>query len=483
MKNIVTEEGFVGTKKVFIHNATTNKSIMVNYCDKLSARDVAERFTSVGPLSSYMIKYIRDIYDPESINRIIVDFNMIINDHNITTEKIKGVVIKAYYKEAGDELGCSCNKFASMLNGAIVRAYITPNKMFIDRFATTWRFNLEKKRREPVRNGTCVLMVNNNASLGYEYIKDNMDHLAGFGVVFGWNAAKAKSIMGKNLWRRLCHNSKSRNDMIINTANLLSFEGDGHKKVHILESIPSTILGRATNVLAHLCDVEYRLGVQNVTRKVINYFNRPLHKICGDDIIGVTNNIVDVNRMCEQSGKAFNPAWSITRMLAEHNNLIKAVVLKDASKDDFVVTKFLQNEYIDDKFKATLIKSEYDLKGLGVEQKHCVGSYAFPCNRLEYAVYTITDDTGLISTLGISAPWGKSGHTQHYHALNKQVTDETRIAFGKLITWKVIDKFKEIPEEIRFVAPEPPVFHPVALEAPAVEIEEDFNYDLNEILF
>ena len=406
----------VKNNQVIVTDLETGKCVMQPYVFKIKALYVAFSYTKVGKDLGMMA--FKKLHKKEDI----VNF----------------------YDAAGDELGCSLSKFANLLNGACYRAYIKPNEPWHNRFGLVYSKNI-KGHVTVSRDHITVKAVNARIDILNMYVADNMRHMAGFGLLFG-EAHQAKKSMGKGLWKNLCKNSLSRNDMICK--KLLSYPKNvlAHKAVkdlvHFLNELPSTILNKFG--AEHLLDyfkTGYTTKVTNLFNKIIKHIGGPLCKIEPAKANTIRVMIGDSLRL---NRTTFNPSWSIARMIREHDEGTKRLRLKATSPEEFGAVKVLPNVISNDQFQAIICKSAKDMVELGNEQHHCVGSYSMYARHGHYAVYKIVSNTGEVTTLGISNPESPLGlPNQHYGAFNAQVLDEQRKAFANKVKNKIINIMKE----------------------------------------
>ena len=320
--------------------------------------------------------------------------------------------IKAF-TEAGDIFGCSATKFAHMLRGALYRVYVRPYKHVLNRIA----YNSKGL------NTQIYTKVVNNWGMITQYIADGNEHLATFGALSG-TAEESKKVFGKGLWKKLCHNTKSRNDLIVKVALSLWNGTPDFRLIRELNKIPSTLLKGTTFpplIITNDCIFEYATPLlakyktcKAITRAVLTY----THNIITDTIRMLDGNI--------------NVNWSINTWDRRHKEL--AEVRNQAllgSKEIFEATGKYPKTIDGGNFFATLLDSEYAIKQEGKAQHHCCGIYSDFVKRGEYVIYSIKGLNDEVSTLGI--PLISGLNLQHFMACNRTVEDEDRVAFANLI--------------------------------------------------
>jgi len=343
----------------------------------------------------------------------------------------------------GDALGTSAASFARMLNGAMYRCHVVPNKDIHSRLAYTGVFGYNDQR-----------IPNINAKIGIirQYQKDGNNHLAGFGALIG-DAMQAKSLLGKGLWKKLCVNSRTRNDLIVHYG--LSIIESCPKAVEdikflidIAMKIPSTVL-RKLSILSKL-DI---YTIQKISTKIdiIRLIRQrkkvPLSMIDADLISQTRNIIYDTQHMCKQLEEPFNPEWCFKRMLEEHDIMTtKIAVLGTTTTPIPLLKPFSKIIRCGNDITAVLLDNSRKIVTHGVEMHHCVGSYVGRVIEGKYVIYKLNRKCD-ISTIGFAIdPDAKSiTHTQHYHKYNGLVNDDVWRAAAMVVkkdVMEVISKFK-----------------------------------------
>jgi len=420
----MTKSIVVKNNEVVVIDNSTNLETVCPYCSKADCQFVIDRFTDVSA------DELPSMYESEDIVTV--------------------------YKQAGDQLGCSVKQFCKMLNGAIYRAYIEPNKALHNRFATLKVLKLVKIRcnssrsykRFPsmwVRDEYVVNIINKRAEIINSYIDDGIGHMAGFGLMIG-DSSFSKSILGKGLWKSLNKNSKTRNDLITKVVmfsqilepikNSEEFANSAKSAVMFFNKVPSTLLELSHVDLMPMYETAINLNIDNLATKIIKSIKLPMYKISVNDIMPHIHIIEDAHHVL---GDRFNTRWSIKRIKKEHDKAVVTKVREAASPEPFELTKMLPRSIEGEGFIARLAMSPRDLAVWGNEEGHCVGSYHTFVTNGHYAVYKIEDtNTGEVSVLGVANPHSNLGlHDQHYHKFNRAVTYVNRVKFGANVAKKV----------------------------------------------
>ena len=148
-----------------------------------------------------------------------------------------------------------------------------------------------------------------------QVLVDGNEHLATFGALSG-TAEESKRVFGKGLWKKLCHNTKSRNDLIVKAALPLSDPTTLFSIVRELNKIPSTLLKdtRFLPLIIHYGHIfEYSTALlakyktcKAITRALLTY----THNIT----------ITDTMRMLDGN---INISWSIDTWDRRHKELVE----------------------------------------------------------------------------------------------------------------------------------------------------------------
>lgn len=363
-----------------------------------------------------------------------------------------GKVIKERYKNVGDDLGTSVANFKRMLDGAMYKAYIKGIEEYHNRFSSCWaKVEINgKTKRTCFRDTRSVTLVSEHREIIKQYTADGMDHMAGLGALFGKPANELKNLFGKGFWKTLCKNSKTRNDtfvrMFINTigAQDVYFVNS----IKILNTVPYTLLKELKKEGSmNLISAVLTTGINDIVKKIVSEYGPILSGVQANEMSAVINTVQDTYTMCGTLGIEFNPNWSLKRINREHDAAVKKINALTYSDEPYYWIDDSIREFTSstEEFKAELITNNLDLANLGKQQHHCVGSYHNMCSCGHYVVYEITDKDGLVSTLGIKTSKSESnilGLTdQHYHAMNDEVIDESRINFAKNVSAKVVKFF------------------------------------------
>ena len=356
--------------------------------------------------------------------------------------------IKEAYRKAGNILGVSVAQYVKQVKGAANRAYIDAVNPLIRRFCLRHLPVAGGKHSKCTIDPIMVDLVNNSADILREYIRDGNEHLAAFGLLVG-NANVAATTLGKDLWRRLCKNSKTRNDKICLAVCKCVIKEDTpdslKAKIEHFLSTPTTMLQRLNNeTLVISCSVATMWEIEALLPKIMKHLGGPMCKVKSSKVHNLLTTINDTANMRDR----FNPNWSIKRMLSEHAAGVRDLMAKTYSKALFNSVNFFTRRYDYKGCTAELLTSAWAIGVHGKEQGHCVGGYAELVAGGIYSIYRLTDAEGTVSTLGIANPadYYFCCVDQHRLAFNAEVTNENVLELAKMVKSDVLRIMKEHPE-------------------------------------
>jgi hypothetical protein len=294
-------------------------------------------------------------------------------------------------------------------------------------------------------------------------LADGLDHLVPLIIVFGLDPAGLKERLGKGLWKRLSHNTVSRNKLL--AFRFASWCGmvrrEPRHQVNApewdrtvlggLAVLPSTILPK----LGHFSPehLEWITPYIEVKKQ-----ERALKKIKPDDLLRAVDIVSDTRRMATQVGKEFNPAWPYATMLKKHEEWTKEIMVRRFSPTPWDTfgwpEKIEQGEYT-----LTLLNNALALKEEGHAMYHCVGSYVDSARRGDVIIYSVRYKGERLSTLqfGISRcdyitqldskepTFVRLG--QHYGPCNRDIAANHKPTLNLVIGQLMYDMNKKIAKE------------------------------------
>jgi hypothetical protein len=249
------------------------------------------------------------------------------------------------------------------------------------------------------------LVVRANEVLRYvhEAEADELHQLIPAIVVFKASPQEIRREVGPATWRRIAHNSRTRNTRIMQTVARHIPDGWPERFVRLLD-FPSGVLGSAFDA-----GLDEQVAARVTPRKTPMAFTHTLHLVR------------DTIRMLEED---FNPNWSLARIRQEHDQATRSVRKKKFSDKPFADDWSFER----DGYSATLLTSKLDIALEGDAQHHCVASYAGLAASGQYAVLRIEGKER--ATAGLQRVLAGWSVQQVYGACNAGVSEACR-AFVK----------------------------------------------------
>lgn len=244
------------------------------------------------------------------------------------------------------------------------------------------------------------LVFGANEALPYvnEAERDGLLHLIPIIITFGEPPQKIKRRVGQGVWRRAAANSLTRNCLLMNAVRRRRAEMELDDAFARLLEVPSGVI-RAIQ----LGDEEEFIAARLTHKKRIEDYTETLHLVR------------DTMRML---GRQFNPNWSLTRVIIEHNAAVRESYSRKYSNKRFADECLIERAG----FTARLLTSKLEIATEGATQHHCVGSYAGMAAGGSYAVFQI--DGKERATAGLQSNKGTWRVDQVYAACNRTVSQE-----------------------------------------------------------
>ena len=196
---------------------------------------------------------------------------------------------------------------------------------------------------------------------------DGLLHLVPAIIVFKAPPAEIRGRVGGALWKRIAHNSRTRNERLMRTAWVSEDDDKYPDRFLRLLDFPSGVLNAVHG--GFLADDE-KIAACITPRKTPLVFQQTVH------IVRDTRNML---------GRDFNPDWSLARMRREHDE-----ASRNLRRGKFSDKPFAEPfTYEAGGFTGTLLTSALEVALEGDTQHHCVGSYANIARCGEYAVIRI----------------------------------------------------------------------------------------------
>ncbi|AHK11115.1 PcfJ-like protein [Shewanella sp. phage 1/4] len=223
-----------------------------------------------------------------------------------------------------------------------------------------------------------------------EIQNDEIDNIIPISFLLGLSPQELKNTLGKGLWKKLCRNTFTRNNLIAKTYRMGGDGRGGAERLEILNQFPSTVLKRGFNSPVQFSEAGVWLC------------NNKLHH--EENIRHIQNIFNDTQSMASQVGKKFTPAkWSLLQLEEKHEEYLEMINARKYSPQALPSMKNItvkEDEYKG--YRINLLESPLLIRNEGTKMHHCVGSYTNRVAMGEYLVYSVTKDEKKTSTLGIN---------------------------------------------------------------------------------
>lgn len=238
--------------------------------------------------------------------------------------------------------------------------------------------------------------------------RDGLHHLIPAIAAFGKSPSDIRKEIGPATWRRIAHNSRTRNRKLLQTAARPQIMNMLAANFVALLDFPSGVLSAVLDPSS----VDYAVAARVCERKTFMGLEAAYHMV------------VDAHRMI---GEAFNPNWSMSRIKHEH----------DRAAVERIKTKYSDKSFVGawstvvDGYTFTLLTSPLEIGLEGASQHHCVGSYVHEAKSGKYRVYRIEGPERATLGLYVRGPnfWAVD---QVYGACNQAVSEKCRDAAFKV---------------------------------------------------
>lgn len=325
-----------------------------------------------------------------------------------------GIPKNHYNKRArafSDKYGITAAKFKTVVNAKMLEVWYDPIKEHANRFA----FNNQKKL-----NPYTLAIIWECLPEIEQAKKDGIYNIVPWIIQKGKNPQELKEEFGKSVWKKLAHQSMTRNKLL----------AAGSKRFHYREeniqsalNLPSYILKRgAISRFQWNWTTEYLLKHGLLNGK---HFKRSPENTRNQHRL--VNTIQDTKRMAETLGRGFDVSWNPEKMKEKHEEYTHLIQLKKYSPEpyahlkDFCVKSVEHNGYV-----ATILDSAALVHEEGKVMHHCVGGYAEYVAQGKYIVYSVTKEGKRSSTIAFNC-WDDSGvwkFNQHYGYCNAHIEDQ-----------------------------------------------------------
>lgn len=277
---------------------------------------------------------------------------------------------KEYNKDLSEYLGLPPKKWARIFNAVTISTWIKPVEWYVEKLARGFggKWNLDR-----------VLRIWQYREILEQARADNIENVIPVLFYLGLTPAEAKSRLGRARWKRIAHNSFSRN-MLLADNSLEAID------------IPSTAIPYLKMSRARPKSLEWACR------------NRVTPLKHAHAIVALAMECEDAARMASKVGEQVNYSWSLRRMREEHERLSRMITAQKYSDTPFDLWNEIGGLSVEaDGFRATWLKSAAEIAQEGHAMHHCVASYISDAAEGSYAVFSVRDEHGgRYSTLGIS---------------------------------------------------------------------------------
>lgn len=283
-------------------------------------------------------------------------------------------------------------------------------------------------------------------------IADGLMHLVPLIHVTGLCPQNLRGRFGKGLWRKLSHNTFSRNRLI---ATRIHREASRRGRI-VLKSVliktgveqlavfPSTIIPKMA---------PFGLEQYSGMAPYIEHLKKAklLGKVTVDQLIRSRFIQYDTRRMAQQLGVEFDENWGYATLIRKHEEFSKRINERQYSKEPWSTFGWPE-EVIKGDYAFHLLNNAYALREEGTSMHHCVGSYVEASRSGNYIHYSVRYKGEKLSTLqfrkttmgwnpGEDFAWALG---QHYGPCNRILPDE----HTKSLTPIIKDMMEEMNEKM-----------------------------------
>lgn len=301
------------------------------------------------------------------------------------------------YRHFTSAFGITPSNFRKIFNAAAWNLWVKPIEPWAWSFAYT-------------RNGFKPRILNRiGAALPIlSSLYPDTYNIAPIVILYNRPLPEIKSILGRKLWRDLCHNSKTRNRLIMNAVLAQvdegaapegeSVRGIDRRSIEFLNTVPSTFLARPRAAENARIYMEMRHAHPNLALRA---FVDPKASFLADSFYTIRDTI----RMYEQMGHEPPSHITMRSWKQKHEEITKLQRLGQYPHRAFKwldVDPDLKNTYKFDRFQFRPLCTPYEVYREGEVMGHCVASYVPDINAGRYVVWSVYEDGAHKGTLGCS---------------------------------------------------------------------------------
>lgn len=319
---------------------------------------------------------------------------------------IRGSSPKTRNKAFTEQYNITPRKFAALCKAVHYKYYISPVKEWVGKYGFT-----AYKKYPDAQKVVAILRVKDKLE---QAKKDGIENIAPLIIKTGNSPHEMKKQLGKGLWKKLAHNSASRNKLIVQRTRYGS-------TIEALQSMSSTALKLyVSDEMLALRDIPWKdvVGGKIDVKRIAIYIN-------------------DYYQMQNQMGLPVSRElkWSTARSLHDESVRLYNERKRLSSIRDFNIPPTILREFKRDEIIFSLLTSGQQVIDEGREMYHCVGSYTRSVANGGYLVYKVEGEERATLGITISYEGGKADYMyqQCYKKCNEQVSAKTKAAALSLI--------------------------------------------------
>jgi hypothetical protein len=384
-------------------------SLIRHVCDKLHLKMPSLYATTVRP------DCVADIYD-------------------LSLSPVVPLPSKEYNKVLCDFVGGSASALFKWYSKLYIKQYLVPFAGMKGYFYKTYHIFDNERLYNAFQIKDIVLQA----------WKDKQYNIIPLIIAFKAPPSSLKKKFGNSVWKKLCTNSKYRNQKLSYHEDFLIPE---------LIDIPTTLLERYLSFGDDSKKVAYLKYLKNNFK---GSWSKP------EKLVTQAYLFSDTFRMAQQLEQPFNPEWTPRRLQEEHDRFITLQRITrrpdEHTKEPFEFSVAWPDYIKFGGYTAHLLKSPLEIAEEGDYMGHCVASYIGMVASGQYIVYSVRKDGKRSSTLGLSAVTtamparGLVEFNQHYARFNQIVVDPSEHDIAYVITeaCKDVLKAKKTPDLMIF---------------------------------
>jgi hypothetical protein len=299
-------------------------------------------------------------------------------------------------------MGATPSVFMRSLNRAMYVAWVEPYADLAREYAIVY----SREYKRPVYSSNKVRKLHNTADLLWQAKADGVDNITPWIFLLEKDPKELREYFGKGLWKRLAHNSKTRNALIANQAGRFLDPDTIAKRIMRISQVPSTLL--KCNRIPW--GTRYAEGLGKIAVECA-----PTLKAASSRLQSVVwrTTVTDTLRMLDRLGRPLPnyKGWSDEDWFRLHDGLSIEVTRQGDPNYD--------KPHLDVKvptinaagFEVVHLASNMELAQEGAAMHHCVASYRDLCQNRTYIAFSIKQGGKRVATLGLTLRPGTPPHS------------------------------------------------------------------------